>query len=158
MCSSVSFGPMDFSKNEVYAADSNYFQKQAKRCKFQWGEEIFFSDLVATVTMEEIQAELILNWDQTGIKMVPSSTKTMEKQCAKHVEMTGVNDKGKRRTVFCGSLVGEFLPVQVILKGKIHAATQGFLSYQIGTLHTHQTTGPHKRQCCSIKRYIVPLN
>ena len=33
----------------------------------------FLEDVVATVTMEEIPPELILNWDQTGIKIVPSS-------------------------------------------------------------------------------------
>lgn len=31
------------------------------------------------VTMEEIPAELLLNWDQTGIKLVPCSSWTMEK-------------------------------------------------------------------------------
>ena len=30
----------------------------------------FLADMVATVTMEEIPAELIVNWDQTGIKIV----------------------------------------------------------------------------------------
>ena len=32
-------------------------------------KENFLADVVATVTMEEIPLELILNWDQTGIKM-----------------------------------------------------------------------------------------
>ena len=73
--------------------ESNHFQEEAKHCKFQWGEEIILADLVAVVTMEEIPAELILNWDQTGIKMIPSSTWTMEKRGAKHIEMTGANGK-----------------------------------------------------------------
>ena len=30
--------------------------------------------------MEEIPAELILNWDQTGIRLVPASSSTMEKE------------------------------------------------------------------------------
>ena len=62
--------------------------------------------------------ELILNWDQRGIKIVPSSTWTMERQGSKRVEAVGVNDKRLITAVFCGSLVGDFLPVQVIYQGK----------------------------------------
>ena len=38
----------------------------------------FLEDLRATVEMEEISPELILNWDHTGIKLVPSTNWTME--------------------------------------------------------------------------------
>ena len=58
--------------------------------------------------MEDIPMELILNWDQTGIKIVPSSTWTMERQGSKRVEAVGVNDKRQITAVFCGSLVGDF--------------------------------------------------
>jgi hypothetical protein len=78
----------------------------------------FLDDLVATVEMEEIPAELILNWDQTGIKMVPSSSWTMERKGVKRVEMTGVDDKRQITAVFCGSLIRDFLPVQLVYKGK----------------------------------------
>ena len=78
----------------------------------------FLADVVATVTMEEIPAELILNWDQTGIKIVPSSTWTMERKGANRVEMVGVNDKRQITAIFCGALTGDFLPVQLVYKGK----------------------------------------
>ena len=39
----------------------------------------FLSDVVATVVMEETPPELILNWDQTGTKILPCSTWTMNK-------------------------------------------------------------------------------
>ena len=81
-------------------------------------KKLFLVDIVATVTIEEIPAELILNCDQMGIKMVPSATWTMERQGDKRVEMTGVNDKCQITAVFCGSLVGDFLPVQLMYKGK----------------------------------------
>lgn len=60
----------------------------------------FPEDVVSTVTMEEIPAELILNWDQIGIKMVPCSTWTMAQHGAKRVEMIGVNDKRQITAVF----------------------------------------------------------
>lgn len=36
-------------------------------------KEQFLFDVVATVTMEEIPYELIINWDQTGLHVVPGS-------------------------------------------------------------------------------------
>ena len=81
-------------------------------------KESFLADVVATVTMEDIPSELILNWDQTGIKIVPSATWTMARQGEKCVEMIGVNDKRQITAVFCGTLAGDFLPVQLVYKGK----------------------------------------
>ena len=51
------------------------------------------SDVATTVEMEEIPGDLILNWNQTGIRFVPSSTWTMERRGERHVEMVGMNDK-----------------------------------------------------------------
>ena len=62
--------------------------------------------------------ELILNWDQTGIKIVPVSTWTMDRRGVKRVEIVGISDKRQITAVFCGNLVGDFLPIQVIYKGK----------------------------------------
>ena len=81
-------------------------------------KESFLADVVATVTMEEIPPELILNWDQTGIKIVPSATWTMTRQGEKRVEMVGVNDKRQITAIFCGTMLGDFLPLQLVYKGK----------------------------------------
>ena len=43
-------------------------------------------------TMEDVPPELILNWDQTGIKLVPSSSWTMALRGSGRVEMTGVTN------------------------------------------------------------------
>ena len=75
-------------------------------------------EVVTTITFEEIPAQLVLNWDQTGVKLVPSSGWTMEKQGAKRVELSGANNKQQITAVFCGSMTGEFLPLQVIYQGK----------------------------------------
>ena len=68
--------------------------------------------------MENIPPELIMNWDQTGIKLVPSSNWTMEKIGTQRVEIVGVNDKQQKTAVFCGTLTGDFLPIQLIYQGK----------------------------------------
>ena len=41
------------------------------------------------VTMEEIPGELIFNWDQTGINLVPASSWTMDVKGSKRVEIKG---------------------------------------------------------------------
>ena len=78
----------------------------------------FLSDIATTVEMEEIPGELVLNWDQTGIRLVPSSTWTMERRGERRIEMIGVNDKRQITAVFCGNALGVFLPPQLIYKGK----------------------------------------
>ena len=65
--------------------------------------------------MEEIIPELILNWDQTGIHLVPASAWTMDKMGLKRVEISRVNDKHQITAVFCGSAAGDFLPLRTCL-------------------------------------------
>ena len=103
----------------------NFVQRKATTAKskeseatFLVAKQQFLDEVVTTVYMEDIPPELILNWDQSGIRIVPSSTWTMEQRGAKRVEMIGVNDKRQITAVFCGTLLGDFLPVQLIYKGK----------------------------------------
>ena len=42
----------------------------------------------------------------------------MEKQSARSMELTGVNDKRQITAVFCRTLTGDFLPIQLIYQGK----------------------------------------
>ena len=68
-----------------------------------------FKDVCTTVVIEEILPEMILNWDQTGVNIVPSSKYTMEKKGAKCVEVTGLMDKRMITAVLCVILPGDFL-------------------------------------------------
>ena len=60
----------------------------------------FFRSVVETVTLEEIPPELILNWDQTGIMIIPLSSWMMHKRGARRVELTGLKDKRQITAVF----------------------------------------------------------
>ena len=71
----------------------------------------FPNDVVTTVEMDEIHAELI--------RLASSSSWTMEQRDVKRVEMVGQTDKRQITAVFCGSLQGDFLPLQLIYKGKM---------------------------------------
>ena len=84
-----------------------------------------------TVEMEEIPPGLILNWDQTGIRLVPAASTTMEQRGVKRMEVIGQNDKRLITAVFCGSLQGDFLPLQLIYKGKLAGAIL-IMSFHLG--------------------------
>ena len=119
--------PVDF--NQYWARSllrrMKFVQRKATTSKgkhavadFSKLKDAFLDDVVEAVTMEDIPAELILNWDQTDINLVPCSSWTMEKQGEKRAEIRSVNDKIQITAVFCGTLLGDFLPVQLIYKGK----------------------------------------
>ena len=84
-------------------------------------KEQYLLDIKAVVEMEKAPPELVLNWDHTGINIVPGSQWTMEEKGSKRVGVSGLNDKRQITAVFCASLAGEFLPVQLIYQGKTQA-------------------------------------
>ena len=66
-------------------------------------------------TMEEVLPEIILNCDQTGIKIelrsskiVPCLTWTTEQHGTEGVEMVGVNNTCQITVVLCRSLTSDF--------------------------------------------------
>lgn len=120
-------GYIDLSRQWAYhfLRRMNFVRRKATTSKskptpieFAAAKKAFLDDVSSVVTMEEIPPELILNWDQTGIHLVPASGWTMDLEGSKRVEVSGVNDKRQITAVFCGSLVGDFLPIQLIYKGK----------------------------------------
>ena len=80
----------------------------------------FIFDVKAIIEMEEIPRDLVINWDQTGIHYVPVSSWTMAKAGSQRVEIAGIDDKRQITAVFGGTSAGDFLPVQLIYKGKTH--------------------------------------
>ena len=64
--------------------------------------------------MEEILPALVLNWDPTGINIVPGSSWTMELKGSQRVEIVGISDKCQITAVLCGALTGD----QLIYQGK----------------------------------------
>ena len=98
---------MNFVKRKATTSKSKHTPKDFARLK-----KAFLDEVVAVV---EIPTELILN---CGINLVPVSTWTMNQQGARHVEITGVNNKRQITALFCATLTGDFLSLQLIYKGK----------------------------------------
>ena len=79
----------------------NFVQRKATTSK----SKVNFEEKKAVVMA--LPAELVLNWDQTGIKLVPSSVWMMERQGEKRVEMV---NKRQITAVFCGTPCAVDLP------------------------------------------------
>lgn len=67
--------------------------------------------------MEDIPKDLVFNWDQIAMKIVPGSTWIMEKKRTKHFKIALSNDKHLITAVFGCSMSGKFFPIQLIYKG-----------------------------------------
>ena len=85
---------------------------------FEQLKQEFLMNIKAVVTFEEIPDNLIINWDQTGIKYIPVSAWTMAEHKSKRVEVSGIEDKRQITATFAASLSGSFLPVQLVYQGK----------------------------------------
>ena len=68
--------------------------------------------------LNEVPPDLIFNWDQTAISLVPSLQWTLDKKGDKRVAIAGHCDKRQITAVMCAALTGEVLPVQLVYEGK----------------------------------------
>ena len=68
--------------------------------------------------LNEVPPDLIFNWDQTAISLVPSLQRTLDKKGDKRVAIAGHCDKRQITAVMCAALTGEVLPVQLVYEGK----------------------------------------
>ena len=94
---------------------------------FEEMKEQYLLDIQAAVDIADIPMDLVLNWDHTGVNIVPGSQWTMAEKGAKRVECAGVDDKWQITIVVCGTASGVFLPFQVIYKGKTPACLPRFV-------------------------------
>ena len=81
-------------------------------------KKLFLLDIRNIVQMDEVPAQLIINWDQTGINYVPVSSWTMEQVGSNRIEIIGKDDKRQLTAVFGCSMAGDFLPPQLVYQGK----------------------------------------
>ena len=75
---------MDFLKRKATPVKSKHTSEH-----FSSNQKYFLEDVGTTVLMEDIHPKTHLNCDQTGIKIVPSSTWTVNTRGAQRVEVVG---------------------------------------------------------------------
>ena len=115
----------------------------------------FLADIKTTVVMEDIPSELVINWDQTGISIVPGSSCTMAPSGSRRVEIVGMGDKRQITAVFAGSLSGDFLPPQLIYTGKTPACHPNSITFPADWHITH--TENHWANESTMKDYITKV-
>lgn len=74
--------------------------------------------IAATMEMHSVHPSLIVNLDQTGAKLVPSSAWTYEKCNSSSVAVIGADDKRQITACLASALNGDLLPLQLIFQGK----------------------------------------
>ena len=84
---------------------------------FQDLKQAFLDKIVKCVNDYNIPHELIINFDQTGLKMVPTSEWTLEEKGSKDCSIVGLDDKREITGLVGITLTGQMLPFQLIYKG-----------------------------------------
>ena len=68
--------------------------------------------------MNDIPNEMIFNWDQIALQLVPTGQWTMHHAREKVIPIANSDDKCQVTAVIAATLIGEPLPPQIIYKGK----------------------------------------
>ena len=79
---------------------------------------MFLSQISGLVAANSIPEDLIINFDQTGINLIPAGNWTLEQRGAQRVEIYGAVDKRRITATFAATMSGLFLPMQLLYGGK----------------------------------------
>ena len=88
-------------------------------------ELLYLHNIVTIVEKYETPHSLIMNLDQTPLKYIPAMNHTMAKQNSKSVSIAGSSDKRIIAGTFTITLNDQFLPMQLIYRGKQSKASLG---------------------------------
>ena len=83
---------------------------------------MFLADSKAQVLMNDIPDELVINWDQTALPLVPTGEWTMHHAGEKMIPIAKSDDERQITAVFAASMTGEYLAPQLIFKGRQNVA------------------------------------
>jgi len=92
----------------------------ASKLPLTWEEDgvLMAKRIAAHMEMYSVHPSLVVNLDQTGVNLVPSSSWTYERQGNAAVAAIGAEDKRQITAVIASSLRGDLLPLQLIFAGK----------------------------------------
>ena len=79
---------------------------------FEELKEDFLADVKAEVLMNDIPRDLVFNWDQTAIQLVPTGQWTMNRAKEKVIAIKNSDDKCQITAVVAATITGELFPVQ----------------------------------------------
>ena len=100
--------------------------KKSSSAEYQHLRSTYLRQISGIVAVHKIPQEMVVNWDQSGINIVPLSNWTMEQEGASRIEIVGLNDKRQITMTFAASLSGDFLPPQILYKSKTERCHPSF--------------------------------
>lgn len=111
----------------------------------------------ALMQMHEVHTSLVINTDQTGVKLVPSSAWTYEKRNSSSVATIGAEDK-RQITVCLGSaLSGDLLPLQLIFQGKTERSLPEKTAASVASLCHLTFSENHWSNQATMQQYISEI-
>ena len=78
----------------------------------------YLSQIVKLAHEKKVPPQLVINWDQTGVNIVPASSWTMEEEGSKTIPIVAPGDKLQITVTVVVAMTGEMLPMQVFYTGK----------------------------------------
>ena len=82
--------------------------------KFKEAKAKFLARVRTVAHQHKVVPQLVINWDQTGINVVPASTWTMEEEGSRRVPIVGLGDKRQITATVAVSMSEEMLPMQIL--------------------------------------------
>lgn len=124
--------------------------------EFQQSKSTFFRQVGSFAKVHAILADMVINWDQMGINVVPSNF-TMEERGASRVKIAGYGDKRMIKATFTATLTGEFLPMQILYGGKTNRCHPRYTFLAVFNIH-HNPNHWANEECAIrfIKKIIIP--
>ncbi len=119
-------GPIDLGRKwaESFLFRHGYVKRKATKAARKLPADFadikltFLERITNEVQSNSIPLALVLNWDQTGSKLVPVSECTLEKEGTKQIPVVGKDDKREITVLITVAATGDMLPPQVIYKGE----------------------------------------
>ena len=119
-------GPIDLSKScaQSFLRRIGYVKRKRTRAArkvpvyFEFIQMEFVSEIKKLVKTYDIPDDLIINFDQTNVMIVPVGHYTLDKVGSKQVSILGLEDKRQVTMVLACTLSGKFVPSQIIYQEK----------------------------------------
>lgn len=116
--------------------------------------------IAVNVHQYSVHPSLIINMDQTGLHLVPGSSRTYAPKGCKEVPVIGAEDKRQITCCIASSMSGDMLPLQLIFGGKtercLPAHTQESIAAGVHLAHSDNHWSTQKTMQQYISEVIVP--
>ena len=109
------------------------------------------------IEFSKVEPCLIVNWDQTGIILVPAASRTYEKRGEDRVVVLGAEEKRQITAVLASSMDGDMLPLQLIFKGKTHRSRPAHTAASVAAGFHLTSTENHWSTQYTMQEYITRI-